>query len=536
MALTEIIDIQIKAEGENYIYEVLADEGCSGKIRIFLSSMYSTEESYRVEGVSFWGNESGTFTVKKSTIEGLSDLYLYLMDEDTQTTGTIVKVYFEPCEIQDWKITKQMELICYTDWGKSAREFSDGIVVHFIDKHGMDKYIYKPFNESRIPLEDLEISKEVDYIKLEVAYYSCRDNITVCSAYSNWFTVVIAPMNVKRAIYAKMQENKCFYISCDDPETYDFTQDIVLNLSVALTEGCAYQGSYFSLQSMEGQTLLTIKKEIYSAASEEVKNDYALLMKQIDGQNAVIEAVGRMIRERMPLEKENMLFYHYTFEPDKGRVDIMEGMSLLTEYTLYQNVPNTKQSTMDLNGYVGTGTARYAVVKRAGKLVVDSFVSGINMQVEPPKAIASDNRLCGGAGVVDLLYNGFSAEHMKLVYPVKFIERNSTGDLCYDKNICLISASSRQKLTEAADNMRKNTLSMDGVAYHYFRGRSVVIPQILITLLGSPVWVSVGTTLADVCKMLGKNSCRLYRHIEGELAVVVNPESTISLLAGDYIE
>ena len=536
MGVTEIKDIQISLEGENYIYDVSAEEGCSGQISILLSKVNGTDPEQRVESSCEWYNESGTLTVKKAELEKVSDLYLYIKDETTQTTSTIVKVYFEPCMVTKWSITEQREFLCYTEWGKSAYEFSTGIEVHFIDKLGMEKWIRRPMQERRIPLEDLGITEDVECVKLQVAYYMDIEGARVTSAYSDWFVVVVSPQKADKAIYAKNIENNLFYICCEDIETFDFTKDIEITLSTSLPEGVTYEGSCFLLQNVEGKSIFTIRKEIYSTDATMAKEDYQLLVKKIDEQKELIGEVKQMVLKYMPMRQEDMLFYSYGYEPDSGCMDIQEGMRLQTEYTLYQNVPNTKQSTADLSGYAGTGTACYQVVARNGKLQIDSFASTMHMQVDPPKEMASDNRLCGGAGVADLLYQGFSAEYMKLVYPVKFTERNSTGDLRYDRNICLLSAASKQKLTDAADNMRKNALSVDGVAYHYFRGRSVVIPQILVSIGGSLMWVSVGTTLGDVWKMLGKEKGNLYRLVAGEKAIVINAIGTLPLIAGDYVE
>ena len=125
---------------------------------------------------------------------------------------------------------------------------------------------------------------------------------------------------------------------------------------------------------------------------------------------------------------------------------------------------------------------------------------------------------------------------MRLVYPTQFTDRNSTGNLCYDRNICLLSCNNWESLLKATENMRKGGLGVDGCAYHYFRGRAVVIPQICISVSGNVLWVSLGTRLMDVQKSVGLKECSLFRMVKGEKTPVKYLDVKMPLVAGDCIE
>jgi len=339
----------------------------------------------------------------------------------------------------------------------------------------------------------------------------------------------------ERSIYALQREKETFYAVCSRPDGWNFDADLVLGLGTALKEAEAYGGTCFNLTAVEGKTEFTIKKEAFQKDCMEVRVDYELLLQKVE-QTALLDEIRLAILENMPMRAADMLYYYYRCSFESGRIGIYEGMGLLTEYTVYQNIPGAKQSYRDLSGFVGTGTARYQIVRRDGRLKVDPFSGSMNFIVNPPAAITSENILCGGAGVADLLYTGFSAPYMELVYPAAFSNRDSEGSVYYDENICLMSAANPQKLKEAADSMRGGGIAVDGVACHYFRGRAVVIPQIMADVFGSMMWVSVGTTLGDIRKSCGMGACSLYRNVAGKQLLVVSDQDDIPLVSGDSIK
>ena len=681
MSLSEINRVQITEDEEEYIYEVSTKEVCFGKIRIVLSKSRNTTSASEIEALSEWNNSNGTITVKKERLKDLTDLYVYLKDENTQTTGTVVKVYYEALVLKNWHLTKERELVLLPERGKSTYEFSKGLVLFYQDAYGYEKYDMLNLANVRIGLERMDLWEDSTDFTFQLGYYMEDEEAEIYGAYCPPVTVYIAPPRIKetafsdgkimlmgefiaevplwvriysdgqllgevavnngeldinadeeknlflepyyktgqgeslhgdrigvilqrpvvescsiqngnglitmersaayavsygeenriikgrqfqvpdtetefsigfingnakgpivkfpvkeRAVYPFDRDGRTFYLACDRPDACSLEEDIVVEVDMALGEGCAYQGTYFQLESAAEKTRLAMKKEIFISKPEAVHEDYRMLVAQTVTQKDVFLAVKSAVLENLPMEAEELLFYYYDYCPESGYVGIFEGMSLMTEYTLYQNIPDAKQSNGDLNGYTGTGAARYQVIERDGNIKIEPFASEMNFVVAPPKTMTSDNKLCGGAGIADLLYRGFSAEYMRLVYPTQFTDRNSTGNLCYDRNICLLSSNHWDSLLEATENMRKGGLGINGCAYHYFRGRAVVVPQISISISGNVLWISLGTRLSDVQKSMGLRECRLYRMVKGKRTLVKCQDMQMPLVAGDYIE
>ena len=125
-----------------------------------------------------------------------------------------------------------------------------------------------------------------------------------------------------------------------------------------------------------------------------------------------------------------------------------------------------------------------------------------------------------------------------LVYPAVFARRNSVGNLDYSRNICLITADSLKLLEDATVNLRRGALSLSDVSYHYFRGRSVIVPRIGILINGKLEWVSLGTTLGDVKKSLGMSTETpvLKRRRQGGIYPVYGADDQIPLFQGDCVD
>lgn len=705
MSLSEINLVQITEKEDSFLYEVNTKEGCMGNILIVLSTVRNTESASVIEGTSEWNNSSGTFTVKKEKLKEVSDLYVYLKDQNSQITGTPVKVYYEALSFKGWYITKNLELVFLPDRKKTAYEFSKRLVLFYQDAEGYEKYFYQDLPNVRVRLEQLDLWEDSPDFTFQLGYYMEDEEAEIYGAYCPPVSVYIAPPQIQktavsgseitlsgnffdtvplwvkiysggqllketavengkvdisdlhtdeekglslipfyqtelgrslygseaevilrspvvescsicdgngiirmerfgvyavsypkkearhsslseadggcpaqsetenqvitgrqfqvpettseiqigylsgnaagptvnfsvkeRAVYSFSQGREIFYLACDRPDGCGLNADMETELGVKPAEGIAYTGTYFQLGSTGEKTTLVMKKEIFTAEPEPVHEDYNKLMRQIAAQKELFAAVRGAVSEHLPMRAGEILFYYYDHCPESGYVGIYEGMNLMTEYTVYQNIPDARQSNVDLNGFVGTGTAGYQVIGRDGNLKIEPFAGEMNFVVAPPKNMGSDNKLCGGAGIADLLYEGFSAKYMRLVYPSQFTDRSSTGNLCYDRNICLLSSGSWESLSEATEHMRTGGLGVDGCAYHYFRGRAVVIPRICVNVCGTVLWVSLGTRLSDVQKSMGFKECRLFRMVNGEKLPVRCQNTQMPLVAGDCVE
>ncbi len=688
MSLSDIKEIQMEEEGDNYVYMVYTQEDCPRQVKIVLSKTRTVDQDTVIEADSDWNVASGKATVGKAKLEKLTDLYIYLKDTAAGSTGTAVRVYPAPLTLAGCRLTADGELVLLPERGESAYGFSKKMALSYQDEYEYDRYFYIDLPDGRIGLEQLGLWKDTKLFTFRLGYYMEDQGAGVYGAPCQAVTLSIAPPKLERtsweggkltlsgdfsegrnvkvrfyqggqllkeavsegdalaektldfsdacadsgengyaevcfcsdkgdsfgvrakvelreaklkachfedgkarvtleeqgvyeikngetrqvvsgasfevpgtakqievrrrsgpaygpaagfglketAVYAFTSGQETFYLACDRPDSVSLTEDIRIVLEVSPEEADAYTGAYFALEAQDGKTLLTVKKGAFTADAAAVRKDYRALLAHCAARPGLYEAVREAVREKMPVRTEDMLFYRYDYCPEQGSVGIYEGMGISTEYTVYQNIPDAKQGSADLSGFVGTGTAVYDVVRRKGKLQIEPFAGDMNFVVAPPADVGSDNKLCGGAGVADLLYTGFAAAYMKLVYPVRFTDRKSVGNLCYDRNICLLSSDSPDRLETAAENMRRGMTAMDGVSYHYFRGRAVVVPKIRVAVCGSVLDVSLGTRLCDVEKSLGLSGSTLYRMAGGKKLQVRRRDEQMPLLAGDCVE
>ena len=97
MSVSDIINVDMSDDGDgNYSYTVTVKEACSGTVKVCLSPQNTGDAKKRLNVQSQWYGTAGSATVEKSLLANQTDLYLYLLDEDTGVNSTIVKVYYEP--------------------------------------------------------------------------------------------------------------------------------------------------------------------------------------------------------------------------------------------------------------------------------------------------------------------------------------------------------------------------------------------------------------------------------------------------------
>lgn len=354
-------------------------------------------------------------------------------------------------------------------------------------------------------------------------------------------------VEIKQSAYYPLQakDGRVYYFYGERPDETKTDQDISTVITKKMEGLKGYEGTCFVVKPEEsGEIKVTIKKERYTLSADDVRTDYTSMIESLAKENIsqvedLLFVVRQTVQEKMPMDSEDAPFFCYDYAPWDGYTGICEGMCLQTEYSVYQNVPeeeDASQFAKGLSGFSGSGTARYLVIKRNGKLTVDPFVGSMNFDVPAPATMVGDNKLQGGAGISDLLFKNFSNPLVRLVYPVTFSERTGTGNLVYADNICLITASQTKYLLDATANMRRRKTYVVNACYHYFRGRSVIIPQIRIEVNGNKEWVSLGTRLGDILTQYDAEKALLYRRKNRKLYPVISPVDEMILLIGDKIE
>lgn len=386
-----------------------------------------------------------------------------------------------------------------------------------------------------------------EYVKGNVCYVPVSTKeLTACQK-KGLATGPEMKVEVKQSAYYPLRasDGRVYHFYGERPDEAKTDQDISAVVAKEMEGLKGHEGTCFVVKPEEnGEVILTIKKERYTLSADDVRTDYtsmveSLAREEIPQVEDLLSAVRQAVQEKMPMDSEDAPFFYYDYAPWDGYTGICEGMCLQTEYAVYQNVPEEEdafQFAKGLSGFSGSGTARYLVVKRDGKLTVDPFAGSMNVDVPAPEPMAGDNKLQGGAGISDLLFKDFSNPFVRLVYPVMFSKRTDVGNLVYADNICLITASQTKYLLDATANMRRRKTYVVNASYHYFRGRSVIIPQIRIEVNGHREWVSLGTRLGDVLTQYDAKEALLYRRRNGKLYPVISPADEMILLIGDKIE
>lgn len=351
------------------------------------------------------------------------------------------------------------------------------------------------------------------------------------------------------AFYAIRTENgRVFYFYGERPDGMAAGQDVTVTLDTMTEPWTDYDGTCFALKKgEEGKPVLTVKAAYYTVGAEEMESDFLAMTEKLlsdeytDQKDSLLNEIRTRLIDTVPVEAGEHAFFMYGYCPQNGYTGISEGMSLLTEYAVYQNVPDEDEQTCfaeGLSGFAGSGTARYEVVRRNGKLTVDSFAASMNFEVPPPPAMTGDAKLQGGAGMADMLFGNFTNTVMRVVYPAQYLERTSGGEMVYADNVCVITAGNMKELHQATVNMRRRAAWIPNVCYQYFRGKSIIVPQIKIDVNGNAGWFSLGIRLGDVMEQWGMketDGVRLYRRRNGILYEVLSPCRETVLLIGDRV-
>lgn len=624
MSVSDIISVEMSS-ADKFSYAVVTEAICSGKIKVYLSAKNTAEAGSRIDSVSEWSGCTGQVSVEKSKLSDITDLYIYVLDEETNVNSTIVKVYYEQFKMIRIILNDDGRMTIFPDRGKNAYQNSSKIICRYDNSAGIENIETILLPESSIEIARFSCWKDTERLTLQMQYYmknqkadiygapsqdiviypapptvskvekdgdklkftgnfisgvtvnakvlkngakvlegkldenksitiselsmNNQDNWTVilnyigpyCSSYEGQPVSVSIPSS-KVGIYSVKSGDRVYYALMDKPDEINLGNDIVADIPGISIKAEPYGGTFFSVENGAGKITLTMKKEIFTESQrEKIYDDYKMMILHFDGEEDVTHQLEDTVRNRLPMATEDFLFYKYGFSGMNGYTDIYEGMQLFTEYSLYQNIPDAdgqQSSYADLSGFTGTGTASYQVVERNNVLTVEPFAESMNFVVEPPGAILGDKKLCPGAGAADLLYTGFARKYMRLVYPAVFTKRNSIGNLDYSRNICLITSDSRKALDTATVNLRREALSVAEVNYHYFRGRSVVVPKISIFINGTAQWVSMGTTLNDIKQSLGilKGDIIVKRQTVKGMVQIHLVDEQISLFAGDSIQ
>ena len=249
----------------------------------------------------------------------------------------------------------------------------------------------------------------------------------------------------------------------------------------------------------------------------------------LPGAMAVLQQV---IAQALPLTFAETLYYAYGYDASAGYVNLQPGMRLRVDFESRQFVSADPQGA--LSGFVGSGTSYFPIAALAGggstslPTIFDAFLGRMSVPV-----VAAN--VGGGAGVIDLQGSRFQQPFLRLFYPSTFPSSDGSGVVGATQNIVIVGAPTIAKMEEAtaAYLRNRNFSGVTDIFWTYFRGRATFIPELACSMDGTPLFVSLGTTVrqltASIAPLpLGQASTvrrLLYRRPIGN---VVNQPSEVS--------
>lgn len=222
------------------------------------------------------------------------------------------------------------------------------------------------------------------------------------------------------------------------------------------------------------------------ASAQEVKAEYTSFLINLESNQANLPKEGALsliqarIAERLPMPLEEVLFYHYGLDKTQNQVDIKSGMRLRVEYQNYQFVPRSDRRA--IQGFVGSGSGLYEVnhfqLGGGTKLSFDPFLTGMEMKVSGVNGTNSTG------GLLDLSTSKLNAFY-RLKFPAEFADTSVNRDAF--RATQLIGANTYGELDSSSKTLKRNML-----------GRAIIIPEILVYVKQTPVYIPLGTTLRQL--------------------------------------
>ncbi|MEN3161296.1 hypothetical protein WI697_04605 [Tistrella mobilis] len=217
-----------------------------------------------------------------------------------------------------------------------------------------------------------------------------------------------------------------------------------------------------------------------------------------------IQTVQAAIARAMPQTFVETLFFGYSFNPDKGYVDLLPGMVLRVEFEAYTSMPAGSTDQNYLNGFVTSAVARWQVGRMVKNgvtcTVLDEFVGLVTGQggTAVPRPVPANRKVAGAGGLIDTGWSTMQQPLLRLVYPQAFPSCAQPGTPYPELNAVLLAASKLSDLEAATQAAHNGTDASARAAVLYFRGRTTLVAEIRILVNGVEQLVPLGTTLGDV--------------------------------------
>jgi hypothetical protein len=209
--------------------------------------------------------------------------------------------------------------------------------------------------------------------------------------------------------------------------------------------------------------------------------------------------IAQRVAESLPLSLDESLYYRYSFDRVNNYIDLQPGMRLRVEYSSYQLLA-TSGPYIKLNGYAANGVGYYNIVRRPDQRVAfDAFLG----QLTAPSPDSATCGLPGAGGIIDFQLAGMARRYYRLFYPPTFTAPDCPGDASIKRNVTLIGADTLADLTNATakyatGNCAQASSGKQPILCIVFRGRDIVIPELLVRMNYQQSYVPVGTTVRNL--------------------------------------
>ncbi len=254
----------------------------------------------------------------------------------------------------------------------------------------------------------------------------------------------------------------------------------------------------------------------YRAAVRQNFDDFLIKFEALEGGQVVPGATG-VARKLLALALRSTfaesLYFHYGFfhqssTDPQGYIDLQPGMRLRLDYAFSQFVAPANAGDAYsplLNGFVAGGQSIFQVIETTAadgkpRIGFDAFLAANTLPLVTPGA--------GGAGgLIDLQGAGQSRRYVRLCYPTQMPSSDAPGFVGTRKNVTLIGANDLTSLAAATQAYYGGGPlggpDLKDVSTTFFRGRVLIVPEILCFMNDTQVYVPVGTTFRQLVQRFG---------------------------------
>lgn len=213
----------------------------------------------------------------------------------------------------------------------------------------------------------------------------------------------------------------------------------------------------------------------------------------------------QIIARALPLTFPEQLSYLYGFKADESCVDLIPGMRVRLDGEVRQYVGPPNDTNKYLNGFVPSGTVYlYLDDYLLNHDRLTGFDAYLSLSARPD--VPSTQNI-GGGGILDLYAPLGRRALYRLIYPQMIPGSSSMGYANLTYNMLVLGADNYTDLDGAARQYlaQGNFSGYDNkIIVTFFRGRTVLIPEIPVEINGSMRYVPIGTTIRSILARLGQ--------------------------------